>query len=326
MRGIIICGALALATPVSAQTGTSNDPAPVAAAETRPLWLRGWTGAIELSASPAFGEPIRTGVDDDPVDDSEYEALVRFRRPLDRLGGIRLQLQAGVTSTPEFLEGSLDESRESSVYGEVQLGDTFVPFRELRRRNFRITANSTEPAALRPFVRYRFARVDEGTFDGYLRTDHTLTAGLRYRRIPFVTNDGKEPGLYYELRAQVTRIWSTDPGEEIWNPRVQADVYSQPCWRGTRFVFRTSAEVNFFDNVRVPDANGNPTDERRREPRFRVHLGFDVSKPLQTWLRFEDIELELMGRIQRRESNDESREHWRLYFVPSLTLTIPLKG
>lgn len=327
MRVFIIGAMLAGAAPAGAQTTLSaREPERAASAQETPQWLRGWSGFFEVSASPAFGEPIRTGANDDPVDDSEYEALLRLRRPLNRAGGIRLQLQAGVTSTPEFFEGSLDESRESSVYGEVQLGDTFVPFRELRRRNFRITANATEPAAFRPYLRYRLARVDKGTFEGYLRTDHSMTAGLRYRRVPFVTSDGKEPGLYYELRAQLTRIWSTDPSEELWNPQVRADVYSQPFWRGTRIVVRASAEANFFENVRVPDANGIPSDELRREPRFRLNAGFDISKPLQTWLRFDDIELELMGRLQRRESNDESREHWRLYFMPALTLTVPLQG
>lgn len=327
---IILSVAMPAAAKAAEQTPVQGGTPPPATNETGfQQWLKEWDGFVEFQLRPAIGEPINRTADDDVVDDSEYEALLRIRRPLDSLRGIRLQLQGGVVSTPNLLDG---ENSQSALYGEIQLGDTYIPYTELRRANFRVSAAATRPNAFRPYVRYRYSRLYDGLLEDYSRTDHRATAGLRYRRVPFTveqrhTEDGRPepaqilPGLYFELRAELSRVWSTNPGEELWNPRLQLDVYSRPFWNGTRFVFRATGEMSIYDNALAP--NG----DERVDTRLRVVAGFDLTEPLEDLLDLKDgiMQAELMGRFQVRWSNDPGREHTRLYFVPTVTITLPLQ-
>lgn len=337
MRFLFFAFALVTGAPVAAQgspplagSGTSAVEESGDRAETSVrTWLREWDGFAEVQLRPAFGEPLISDSDNDLVDDSEYEAMLRIRRPLDDLRGIWLQLQAGVVSTPNLLDG---DNPESAYYGEVQLGDTYVPFSELRRGNFRESAAATRINAFRPYLRYRFSVVNEGFLDRRTRDDHRATLGLRYRRVPFIvertyTEDGVPippqvlPGFYFEVRAEVSRIWSTKGSEELWNPRVQLDLYSPPFWSGARFVVRTTGEMNLFDNALAP--NG----EERVDTRLRVSAGVDLSESLEDLLNIPDnrVQAEILGRFQSRWSNDPGREHTRLYFLPSLTVTLPFQ-
>jgi hypothetical protein len=314
--------------PTTSHTGTTAEPH--VSAET-PLgnWLQEWDGFAEIQLRPALGEPLRRDSDNDLVDDSEYEAAIRIRRNLDDLRGIRLQVQAGVVSTPNLFD---HDNAESAYYGEVQLGDTFVPFSELRRGNFRESAAATRVNAFRPYVRYRFSGVREGFLDRDIRDDHRGTLGMRYRRVPYVvertyTEDGVPippqllPGFYFEIRAEVSRIWSTKATEELWNPRLQLDLYSPPFWSGARFVVRTTGEMNLFKDALAPDGS------KRVDTRLRVLAGLDLSESLKDLLNLSDtgLQAELLGRFQTRWSNDPAREHSRLYFVPSFGLTFPFQ-
>src|SRR5262249_49099187 len=150
-------------------------------------WLREWDGFLEFQIRPAFGEPVSRSADDDLIDDSEFESFLQLRRSLDSARGLRLQLQGGVVSTPNLLDG---ENSESAYYADVQLGDTYVPYSELRRGNFERSseqrrADETRRNAFRPYARYRYVRLYERFLDDYDRTDHRATLGLRYRRVPY---------------------------------------------------------------------------------------------------------------------------------------------
>lgn len=252
---------------------------------------------------------------------------MRARRPLGMLGGIRLQLQAGIVSTPNFLDA---DSSESAAYGEIQLGDTYVPFSELRRGRFR-SAGATRKNAVRPYVKYRFSSVHEDLLEQHKRSDHRATAGFRYRRIPYTVQPGYSengipdtklwPGAYFEVRAEVSKVWSSQGSEDLWNPRVQFDLYGPPFWNGTRFVFRATAEMNLYDHALAPDG------DKRIDTRLRAVSGLDLSEPLRDQFDLPDgsVQAELLGRLQQRWSNDPGRKHTRLYFVPSLNFTVPFQ-
>jgi hypothetical protein len=313
MRKYILMVALAAAVPVDAQTipGTGDRPPPSPS-----TWWSEWDGAAELSLAPAFGEGITSDGGNDLVDDSEYEASVRIWRPIDRLNGLRLQFQAGVTASPYQFDG---EAPESAAYAEVEIGDTFIPLREFLRRDFRRAAPDAANA-VRPYARYRLTSVHDGFLDGHARDEHKGTLGIRYRRVPLVmADDDSVPGAYWEARAELNRVWSTDDSQEVWNPKLQLDVYGRPFLGGVRFVFSATGEANVFAHALAPDG------DEREEWRIRVTPGFDVSAPLQRRLGWSGIEAQILGRLEHRSSNDPERDHTRLYFVPSVTVTVPFQ-
>jgi len=273
--------------------------------------LQRWSAEGELTLSPSFGKSIEE-TSAATVDDSEYEAAIRLRGPLDSLGGMRLQLQAGVTYSPNW---DTDPS-ESAYYGEIQLGDTYIAPRRLLRGDFGTVASDTEPA-IRPFGRIRHSRVEKNFLGSRQRDDTQATIGLRYRRAPYVLeNDRSVRGMYFEIRAEVSRIWSTDRDERLWNPKVQFDVYSKPLARSLRLLARVSYEVNFFSEKRVPA-------ELRQDGRLRVTAGADLSQLAARVFGSENVSVEILGRYQGRWSNDPTGDHQRGYFVPSISLTLP---
>lgn len=168
---------------------TATDPAPLLNAE------------FELALRPAIGEPISSDGDDTLVDDSEYEVSLRVWRAVNRLNKMRIQLKIGVTDTPNYLDG---DNPESTAYGELQIGDTYIPFRELLKGEFGSPVLASTNA-IRPYARYRLVSVHEDFLHDRKRTDHKFTLGVRYRRVPYVMDDPKVPGLYVEGRAEVKR-------------------------------------------------------------------------------------------------------------------------
>lgn len=288
-----------------------------------------WKMWIDLRASPAIGEDVRISSDTDRVDDSDYEATLRIRHDIDRLRGLRIEARAGVVALPNTFD---NEDAESSIYGEVQLGDTFLTFADIRRLRLGQSASATARKAARPYVRYRFSRNYGGFVTDYKRTDHRFTAGLRYRYVPWTVvwtpTEGGQPSqpvtlprTYFEARGELTRVDSTAPSQEHWNPRVQVDFYSRPFWNATRFVVKATGDLFRFDNLRTQGG------ERILDKRLRLSAGFDVSEPIKDWMDLTDtsLQLEITGRWQRRWSNQPTREHSRAYFVPQLSLQIPVQ-
>ena len=280
-------------------------------AQSQPLT---WEGEAELTLRPSIGEPISTDGDDNLVDDSDYEFSLRFWRPINRLNKMRVQLKLGLSGTPNYLDG---DNPESAAYAEVQLGDTYVPFRNLLDGEFERAPEAAN--AIRPYARYRLVSVHDQFLRDWKRTDHKVTLGVRYRRVKYVMDDVQVPGLYFEGHAEVTRVGSSQGSEELWNPRLQFDVIGAPFWMGTRFVFKATGEGSLYTKAEAPDG------DKRRDWRLRLTSGFDISKPLKELTGIKGLRAEVLGRFQRRWSNDSNREHKRIYFVPTVALAMPIK-
>ena len=282
-----------------------------------------WEGTLELNAAPTVGIPLNSSSTADPIDEMEFEAAIRFRRTIDEIGGLRLQFKAGVTSSPNFVD---NDAAESSYYGEIQIGDTYMPFSALRQGRFGTSAGPVRVNAVRPYGRYRISSVHDDFIEAYQRTDHRAILGLRYRRVtgnqPDPDDSSKNiPKFYLEVRGEVGRVWSSLDSEEHWNPRFQVDLYSPTFFNRTRFVVRATAEASIFDNAVAPSG------EKRSDKRIRISTGFDLSDSIKDWLDWQDrsVTIELLGRFQKRWSNDPSKEHTRGYFVPTIAVSLPLQ-
>lgn len=295
------------AVPVAAQTNASSN-----SIATDPPLLNAEFG---IGLSPTIGKPISSDADDSLVDDSEYELSLRVWRAVNHLKKMRVQIKIGVTDAPNYLDG---DNPESTAYGELQIGDTYIPFRELLKGEFGSPVLASTNA-IRPYARYRLVSVHEDFLQDRTRTDHKFTLGVRYRRVPYVMDDPEVPGLYVEGRAEVTRAFSTSDPDEFWNPTLRLDVYSPPFWMDTRFVATVAGDANFYAHTRAPDG------DKRRDLRLRTTIGFDVTEPLKRLLGISGIRGELFGRFQRRWSNDSQKEHTRLYFLPSVSLSAAIK-
>ncbi len=282
-----------------------------------------WEGFIDLAAAPTIGVSLPTSSGDDLVDDTELKAALRFRRTVDSLRGLRVQFQVGVTSSPNEFDSDIDES---SYFGEVQLGDTYVPYSELRRGRFGTSAGDVRINTVRPYARYRFTSVHDDFLAQGKRIDHRATLGLRYRRVARIDTDPDNPkdyirGLHFELRAELGKVWSSSNTDEHWNPSVQVDIYSPVFLNRTRFVVRVAADLSAYDDALAP--NG----DTRLDKRVRVSAGLDLSDTFKDWFNWKKAspQVELLGRYQQRWSNDPTKEHSRAYFVPTLSVSLPLQ-
>lgn len=290
------------------------------AAEVGRGWTDDWEGTMAFSLSPRVGEPLPLDSSEDIVDESEGELSFVVRRPR-TIGSLQLQLKGGVTSSPHLFD---DDDPESSLYGELTLGDTYLTIGEL------VLREGGDPSAIRdavrPYFRYRLTNVYGDFLQDWSRRDHTVTTGVRYRdirtimchaRMPAAAEVGactNRPGVYVEARAEVNQTWSTNIGYRRLYPSLRVDVYSRPFAGGLRVFGWAQGELSFFHDERTPD-----DEELRRDFRLRLTGGLDLSE----WARRlgPRLDLVLAGQYQRRWSNNAGKEHDRGYFIPSLTLT-----
>ncbi len=310
MRGVLIFVGIVVANPAIAQS-TDQSTQSIAPGNTP---AKGNGAEFEFSASPSFGSSVSDDIASTMIDESEYEASFRAWTALDRLNGLRAQLKAGITYSPNYFD---DDQPESGVYGEAQLGDTFIRLRNIVHGNFSEAEGVNN--AVRPYARYRFTSVHKNFMAAHVRDDQQATIGLRYRHVPYVmTEDNMERGLYFEARIEINRIWSTDNAEELWNPKTQVDIYSKPLWRNVRLVGRATFEGQLYDHL---DARPG---KQRDDWRMRLTGGFDISDIASKLFGNNDLSVEILGRFQRRWSNADDARHVRAYFVPSLSITAPL--
>lgn len=67
----------------------------------------------------------------------------------------------------------------------------------------------------------------------------------------------------------------------------------------------------------------NAASRKRRDTRIRLTGGIDLSDAIGDWL--PGVDFEIAGQFQRQWSNDETKEHSRAYFMPSVTLSKTFK-
>lgn len=315
MKTIGFVCALVVAPPALSQPIPAQPVAPTKGSS-------GWDGALELQAGPLLGTAVTEGVGFDPVDEMEFETALRFRRTIDELRGLRVQFKAGVTSAPNLFDS---DGSESSLYGEVQLGDTYLSPKEFRHARFGGKVEAYDNA-VRPYLRYRLTSVHDDFLEQHKRLDHRAVLGLRYRRGLGSEADPDEPGMmiaraFAEVRGELHKVWSSSNNEEAWNPRFQGDFYSPTFLNRTRFVVKASLELTAFNFALAP--NG----KKRVDQRFRINAGFDLSDSFADWFDWKKrkVTVEILGRFQQRWSNDPSKEHTRAYFVPTIAVTLPLQ-
>jgi len=285
-----------------------------------------WSGGVELSLSPRIGKEQPFGTSQEVVDESEGELSASIKRAdAVRLSSLSLplQLKVGVTTSPQYLD---EADPESSYYGEVTLGDEFIPLTKYLVRGTGKTTGAVSDAR-RPYARYRYTRIYNGFLDDFARNEHQVTLGFRYRNVVSIMCDvaglppadeeacSDQPGVSVEVRGELNAIWSSDRNEERIAPHVRLDVTSRRLWGGARLFGRGQLEARFYDHARAA-----ATGKRREDWRLRLTAGVDISEALAKAI--PGAELELAGQFQRRWSTDESKEHSRFYFVPALTLSL----
>lgn len=312
MKTIIAAAALCLFA--TAATAQSAEPPSAEAADN-------WEGEIEFSIGPRLGKEQPFDTSEELVDESEAELSVAVRRTLDGFPW-QLQLKAGMAWSPQYFD---DGDPESGLYSEASIGDTYVPLRQLLLRGKKDRAKAVEDG-LRPYARYRFTRVHNQLLGNRVRDEHQATFGLRFRDVRTIMCERELPpadmagactdtrGVYWEARAEINRIWSTDPNEERVVPSLRVDLYSRPLAGEVRIFGQAQIEARFYEQARDPVSGG-----RREDLRLRLGAGLDLSGLSGRVL--PGLGLELMAQFQRRWSNDDTKEHKRFYFIPSLTLT-----
>ncbi|HEY0086417.1 MAG TPA: hypothetical protein VGB65_10960 [Allosphingosinicella sp.] len=314
MKRLIVAGALAMAaTPALAQP---------AAAPADPAKKPVWSGGVELSFSPRIGKQQPFGTSEELIDESEGELSVSIKRT-NTVGRLPLQLKAGISTSPQYFD---EGDPESGYFGEITVGDAFIPLTTYLVRG---TAEKTDAVsdARRPYARYRYTRIHNGFLDGFARDEHQATLGFRFRNVVTIMCDvadlppadeeacSKEPGVSFEVRTELNRIWSSDRNEERFAPQVRLDITSRRLWGGARIFGRGQIEARFYDHARAA-----ATGKRREDWRLRLTGGVDVSEAVARAV--PGAELELAAQFQRRWSSDETKEHSRFYFVPALTFSL----
>lgn len=209
-----------------------------------------WNGIFAISASPRIGRSLPFRADDIPVDESEAEISVAAANR-DAFGFTKLESRIGVASSPQLLD---DSDAASAIYAQVTVGDSFIPFRRLLLRSTG-NLNGKVADAWRPYARYRFTRNYANFFRAYARSDHQVTAGIRYRDVRTIMADSQlapatevgaaseTVGWYWEARAEGSQIWSTDDTRKRFTPLVRLDVYSRPVAGGVRIFARSQGDV-----------------------------------------------------------------------------------
>lgn len=280
-----------------------------------------WSGSMEISASPRLGKPLPRFSDEVLRDESEGEVNVSIQRD-EVLGNYPLKAKFGLTGSPQVLD---DQDATSAYYGEITFGDTYRPLYELELEKGGGRAPDVEDA-YRFYARYRFTSAHKGSFDTWLRDEHQLTAGIRYRDVRTIMcstvmgparDEGacsNLSGIYLEWRAEVSQIFSTDVTKRRIAPNVRGDIYSPRFLGGIRFFGRAQLEASFYSELRTP------AGALREDWRLRATSGFDLSA-LASRLG-PGINFELAGQYQRRWSNDPGSRHERLYFAPSISLKV----
>jgi len=290
-------------------------------ASTGGFW-NNWSGFVENKISPALGEPISDAFADDYVDQSEYEAALAIQRPLDFAGGLLMEVRGGFTAQPHLSD---DNAQESSYYGQLTLGDTYLPLGRAVQDGRLQKADDIEDA-VRLFGRYRFASVHSGFLEKRTRDEQQTTAGIRYRDVRRIRcTDGRTAkseypcgnvaGWSWEARAELTYLWSTESSKDRIFPTVRGDIISGPFWGGFRGVVSAVGEWSFYQNERV-----GPESDLRQDFRLRVQAGVDITGPLRRLFGgSKAVSGEVLGRFQRNWSDRSDKEHSRIYFVPSLS-------
>ena len=273
-----------------------------------------WSGELALSISPRVGQPLSAESDDSPIDESEGGVSVAVKRKGDR-GFTHFQVKVGADSSPQLLD---DADATSAVYGELTLGDAFIPFPLLAEE----LGGADASDAVRPYARYRYARKFADFLGDYDRTDHKVTAGVRYRDIRKLMSSSMvrdasgrlSPvmGWYWEGRAEISRVWSTNDAKELLNPLVRVDVYSRPMLLGRLFA-RAQGDVGFYEHAQTP------TGEKRVDKTMRLTGGLSLDSLISRLSGA--LSAEAAVQYQRRWSNEPTARHERWYFVPSVTVT-----
>lgn len=262
-----------------------------------------WTKEIQLNLTPKIGTSLPLSTDLDPVDNSGVDGSFTIERK-GRTGLSDFAITFGITSAPQLLD---DNNETSSLYVKATVGDRFIPFGEILRR---VDGRdlSIEPDAWRPYASYQFARVHSGLLDRRTSDDHTMTIGIRYRDIRSVMRSSGERGVYAEFRGEIQRVWSTlDEREEI-VPSVRARLYSRPLPGGWRIFGEGRGDYKFFTNR--PLVGGEDREDRR----LRLTLGADLSSLLN------GPQVEVGVEYQKLWSNDDTADHDRLFFAPTISL------
>lgn len=247
------------------------------------------------------------------VDESDAELSLAFRRPFARLRGVQIQFKGGLTYSPQMLS---DADRESALYGEVSIGDTYLPLRRLME-NGRIREAEGLEDAFRPYGSYRFTNVRNSFIGASARDDHQVTGGIRYRDVrtrlcdPSQSEDSCERGYYFEARLEVANVWSTDPTRDRLMPTVRLDIVSREYMNSLRLFGRASVDANFYANAQ------NLAGDAREDWRLRLTGGVDLSALMMRTTGLSDITVEFAVRYQQRWSNVADQDHRRFYFVPA---------
>ena len=275
----------------------------------------------EFSLSPRLGRQKPFDTDEDPVDESGGELSFTLERSRAILS-LPLSLTVGVASSPQWFD---DETPEHGLYGQLTLGDDYRPIHRLRTTEGDADASEDVHDALRPVLSYRYTRIYNDLLSDFARDEHEVAGGIRYRDVRTIMCEkanpgaanvkgacGDLPGISYVLRADVSRIWSSDPTETRLAPRVRGELVSHLLKRSIRLFGRMEYEWRFYDGVRVAGSG-----EKREERRLRAGAGIDLSAWADRYVK--GLELELEAQVQRRWSNDPDRRHTRFYVIPALT-------
>lgn len=314
MRTIFVCALLAATSANAEQTSGELTANPQVQNDQQ------WDRSIHFELGPRLGESLRPGTDEDPVDESELGAYLKFVRP-DVFASQPIAFRLGATYSPQWLD---DTDPTGGFYGEVVLGDDPIPLFRLSLRDGSGFATQVEDT-IRPYASYRFTSVHQDFVGDWARDEHRAVLGVRFRDVQTIMCDvagtttanstacSNIPGIYAEARIELVQTWSTDAGYTRTAPTVRLDVVSRPIAGAIRFFGRAQGEAAFYSSVRVA-----PLGPKREDWRIRVTAGLDLSG-LAARLN-DGITLEAAVQFQQRWSNDPGREHTRAYFVPALSM------
>jgi hypothetical protein len=284
-----------------------------------------WVWRADLEARGAIGDARPVDFDEiDWVDESDFEASIRFTRKLS--ADASLQLRLGVTSVPFLLDERGDQSPRSAAYIQLGLGETEFSVTDYSG----IQGRKVPEDGVIPFLRYRFTRIFPDLLDGFpgdqTRDEQRFTAGARYRDIRGIMCEDESAcgrGFYYDLEGALNGTTSTDSTRSRYHPSVRLDVVSRPI--GSRRLFRFYGEAfveqSWYTEDRVPTTDGT-TGERRRDTLSRFGAGVDLTDLANHIFETDRLTFRMGVRRDTNASNNDGKDFGRVLGVLSLGVRI----
>lgn len=262
----------------------------------------GLSFGLELEAGPALGHTVGFPAGDELIDESSYS--VTGDLGWDAPPGFTLKFTPGVSYSPSLLDA---DAADSSAFASVKLA-----FDDLR-------AGRGGPA-IRPFLQYKAVNGYDNFLNDREFTEHSVTGGASLDHAftlpcPRAESDaGCAWRIGYRVQPSLQWVVSGEAARNRVTPKIYGAL-SIPAGPLLEVLIDGSVEWRRYSDLQTP------AGDDRRDVRLIGYLGVDVSNLFYGADGDHAFGMLLGVRAAKNWSNDDAKEYFRSYAVPTLTLT-----